>query len=67
MWIQNLDQLFGLIAVKDLVQGIILLLVGLPLGRWYLLRVAQKEFGLKKVKKDGAKKGKKGKGHSDDA
>jgi len=42
----TIDELFLYMVVKDLIQGVVLMMLGLPLGRWYIQRMLRKEFGL---------------------
>jgi len=42
------DELFWAIAIKDIVQGVVLLLIGFPLGRWYVMRSIKREMEARK-------------------
>ena len=42
------DELFWAITAKDLIQGIVLLLIGFPLGRWYVMRSIRREMEARK-------------------
>ena len=44
----TLDELWWAITIKDIIQGVVLMCLGFPLGRWYVMRSIKREMEARK-------------------